>query len=73
MTEPLVPFCDKTSPTVPEVAEHIPIIPRNKFMHAPEPRLSDWLALMTGDGKSSIRDLGTRIAIALREVHFFFF
>lgn len=66
--EPKVPFCDKNFPTPPQVAEHLPSLTARKYIHAPEPKLSDWLALMTGDPKSTMRDLGTRIAIALNEV-----
>lgn len=41
---------------------------RSRLPSMPETALFEWLGLMAGDDHSSLRELGTQITIALREV-----
>lgn len=67
--EPLKPHCDISLPPSPTTLDHLTAmrLRYHRLIPNPEPTLAEWLGLMAGDQHSTLRDLGTRIAIALQE------
>ncbi|KAK9872108.1 hypothetical protein WA026_016152 [Henosepilachna vigintioctopunctata] len=67
LKEDLRPFCSRSlqssSPTIDHLTTHIL---KNRLPNSPEKALLEWLGLMAGDQKASLRELGTKISIALR-------
>lgn len=69
--EPLKPHCDISLPPSPTTLDHLTAmrLRYHRLMPNPEPALVEWLGLMAGDQHASLRNLGTKIAIALQEVY----
>lgn len=67
------PHCIETSESPPIALDHLTnMILKNRLPSSPEKDLTELLGLMTSDQKSSVRELGTKINLALKEVSFFY-
>ncbi|XP_031341481.1 tetratricopeptide repeat protein 17-like isoform X2 [Photinus pyralis] len=66
--EDLKPRCLESDSLLPSTLDHlIMTLLSKKLPNSPESALSEWLGLMAGDQESTVRDLGTKIEIALQE------
>nr|XP_022913333.1 tetratricopeptide repeat protein 17 [Onthophagus taurus] len=66
--EHVKPRCSNTIPPSSATLDHLTaMVLRNRLPSVPETTLSEWLGLMAGDQHASIRELGTKISIALQE------
>lgn len=67
--EDLKPFCSYSMPSTSGTLDHLTVmILKQKLPNSPEIGLSEWLGLMAGDQQATIRELGAKISIALKEV-----
>lgn len=67
--EDLKPFCSYSVPSASGTLDHLTVmILKQKLPNSPEIGLAEWLILMTGDQQATVRQLGTKISIALKEV-----
>lgn len=63
------PTCSNSVPSSSATLDHLTaMMLRNRLPSMPEASLFEWLGLMAGDQRSSLRELGTKISIALQEV-----
>jgi len=68
MQEYAKPFCSDEKPQLPPDLDFLFNMMLTKGMpQMPETDLSEWLGLLAGDQESSTRELGAKIAIALKE------
>ncbi|XP_017779959.1 PREDICTED: tetratricopeptide repeat protein 17 isoform X2 [Nicrophorus vespilloides] len=68
LKEVVKPQCTDSVPSSSATLDHLTaMVLRKRLPHLPEDALFEWLALMTGDQESSVKEIGTKIAIALKE------
>lgn len=63
------PYCSRSIPSSPATMDHLTaMILKNRLPNSPEKALLEWLGLMAGDQKASLKELGAKISIALKDV-----
>lgn len=68
LKDDMKPYCSRSIPSSPATLEHLIIrILKNKLPNSPEKALLEWLGLMADDQKASLKELGAKISVALRE------
>lgn len=68
LKESMKPYCSKAALSIPNDMKHFTAsILKNRLPNSPEKALMEWLGLMAGDQKASIKELGAKIGIALKE------
>ncbi|KAL3267073.1 hypothetical protein HHI36_011213 [Cryptolaemus montrouzieri] len=67
LKEDIEPFCSRSIPSSPVTMDHLTaLILKNRLPSSPEKALLEWLGLMAGDQKASLKELGAKISIALK-------
>ncbi|XP_044749368.1 tetratricopeptide repeat protein 17 [Coccinella septempunctata] len=68
LKDDMKPYCSRSIPSSPATMDHLTtMILKNRLPNSPEKALLEWLGLMAGDQKASLKELGAKISVALKD------